>query len=131
MRAPSSKRLQDEPNLTPQEARLIRKFAKAADDPDEIDDLVDFDVVLVTWEIMSKMYHRPDSTYVALLAMDDIMHTYGIETIPGDLDFDESPDYEYLNAGDTYAATLIYNIRTDTLRISTIGDILERAGSRY
>jgi hypothetical protein len=37
-----------------------------------------------------------------------------------------TPQYEYLNMGDVYNATLVYNRESDTVRIAVAGDIMER-----
>jgi hypothetical protein len=63
----------------------------------------------------------------ALRAMDRILGTSGIEAFGNRQPIRPyAPAYEYLNAGDTYATTLIYTRDTDTIRISSWGDIAER-----
>lgn len=44
---------------------------------------------------------------------------HGVESL-----YLEKPHIFYLNAGDTYATTLIYNYNTDTLRLGCWGDLV-------
>lgn len=62
----------------------------------------------------------------ALHAINEILGTYGVEALGPARGPSQSTPYEYLNAGDTYATTLIYNRKTDTLSVGSWGDIAER-----
>ena len=66
---------------------------------------------------------------MALHAIDQLVETYGVEPLrdpaDGDFDHDGAPAYEYLNTGDTYAATLLYSRDDDTLSIGSWGDVAE------
>ena len=62
----------------------------------------------------------------ALEKINIILEMHGVEGM-GPVDrYDYAPAYEYLNAGDTYATTLIYKRATDRLFIGTYGDVVER-----
>jgi len=64
--------------------------------------------------------------YAALCAIDKILGMHGVEALgPSEYEYGPPP-YEYLNAGDTYATTLIYKRATDTLFIGCYGDVVER-----
>ena len=63
----------------------------------------------------------------ALRAMDRILGTHGIEAFGNRQPrAPYAPAFEYLNAGDTYATTLIYTRDTDTIRIGSWGGIAEK-----
>ena len=64
------------------------------------------------------------NTLAALREMDKILDTHGVEALLP-LNYYKSAPYEYLNAGDAYATTLIYTRATNTLRIGCWGDIVE------
>lgn len=64
-----------------------------------------------------------------MVALDEIAGTYGVEALMArDARW---PDYEYLNSGDTYNTTLLFNHRTKSFSVGCWGDIVERAGNRY
>ena len=63
----------------------------------------------------------------ALREMSEILDMHGVEALgPRHYDYFKPSPYEYLNAGDTYATTLIYDRAKDTLSIGSWGDIAER-----
>lgn len=65
---------------------------------------------------------------MVLDAINNIVGTHGVEALhhPRSSNPEGAPSWEYLNAGDPYATTLIYTRATDTLRIGCWGDIAER-----
>jgi hypothetical protein len=66
---------------------------------------------------------NPDA---ALREMDKILDMHGVEALgPRHYDYFKPSPYEYLNAGDTYATTLIYDRAKDTLSIGCYGDVVE------
>ncbi len=129
MRAPSVKKLTEAfRDLTPEDAKLIRKFAKVVDDRDELEELVDAKAP-ATAAYVRQMYHSPyDSgmwrTTVALHAIDQLMGGYGIEPL-GPISMREGPPYEFVNFGDPYDTTLIYDRDKDRLFIGAWGDLPE------
>jgi hypothetical protein len=130
MRAPSVKTLTANFRISPDEAKLIRKIAAAADDGEELNALIDARVP-ATSNYVRSMHSDPYRsriwrTTVALHAMNDIMGTHGVEGLGPPRSGDYAPPYEYLNTGDTYAATLVYDRDRDRLFVSTWGDIAER-----
>lgn len=132
MRAPSAARLMEAfKDLTRENANLIRKLAHAADDPVRFSSLIHGNAVLsATAAYARSCYGDPfDSGMwrrtMALHAIDRLLGTYGVEPL-GTVDVHDGPAFEYCNAGDTYATTLIYMRDTDTLRIGCWGDLVER-----
>jgi hypothetical protein len=57
--------------------------------------------------------------------MNEVFGTHGVEGLGPPRSGDYAPPYEYLNAGDTYAATLIFDRDKDRLFISSWGDVVE------
>lgn len=130
MRAPSINVLQQTLRLDLEQAKLVRAFAKAADDADDLRSLVDARAP-ETARYVRSMYNDPYRssmwrTTVALHAIDEVVGGYGVEGLGPDVGGPTPPPYEYINAGDTYATTLIYRRRTDTLSVGSWGDIVER-----
>ncbi len=131
VRVPSEKNLLSAfPSLTPASAKLIRMFAKAADDGAKLKELVDA-YAPETAKYVRSMHSDPYRTgiwrvTVALHAINELLGTYGVEALGPGRTGDYAPPYEYLNAGDTYATTLIYSRDGDNLRVGNWGDIAER-----
>lgn len=130
MRAPSVKTLTANFRLSPDEAKLIRKIAAAADDGEELKTVVDARVPATSSYVRS-LYSDPYRsrlwrTTVALHAMNEIMGTHGVEGLGPQRSGDYAPSYEYLNTGDSYAATLVYDRDGDRLFVSSWGDIAEK-----
>jgi hypothetical protein len=130
MRAPSVKTLTGNFRLSADEAKLIRKLAAAADDGEKLKSAVDAHVP-ATESYVRSMHSDPYRsrlwrTTVALHAMNEVMGTHGVEGLGPPRGGDYAPPYEYLNTGDTYAATLVYDRNGDRLFISSWGDIAER-----
>lgn len=137
MRMPSVKRLVSELNLSNTDASLIRRIGRSVDTVENLHRALKSDErlrwladdVLCNHSSMNTGWRR---TY-ALRAMDLILGTHGVEALAPSNDWHNGyggPPWEYLNAGDAYAATLIYTTATDTIRIACWGDIAERFPSR-
>lgn len=71
------------------------------------------------WE--RKCFHRPNLQELALHAIDALVGTSGVEAIYHD-DWGD-PTFEYLNTGDTYAATLL--VSDGDAVIGCWGDVVE------
>ena len=130
MRSPSVKALTATFSLDAKDARLIKKLAQAANCEEDLAPLIE-KCCPETRAYVQSMYSSPYRsqmwrTTVALHAMDAILGTHGVEALGGSGREGYAPPYEYLNAGDTYATTLIYKRATDTLSIGSWGDIAER-----
>jgi hypothetical protein len=68
-------------------------------------------------------WHRPETSLLRLAVLDELAGTHGIES------FETRRDgwCDYLNAGDTYAPTLVWF--RGKYRVTTWGDIAERYGA--
>ncbi len=134
MRAPSEKKLVEAfRDLTPKNAKLIRAFARAEDDPEKLEELVE--KVPATDAYVRSLYSSPYNSgmwrvTVALHAINELVDGYGVEPL-GPVDTRYGPPYEYINMGDTYATTLIYDRDKDELFIGDWGSIVEEEGEEW
>lgn len=83
----------------------------------------DYESVRV-WEAQS--FNRPRYTERLMCALNEIAGALGVDALFKATDANQ-PVYEYLNMGDSYAATLVFNREAHTIRVASIGDILERS----
>lgn len=123
-------------------ANLIRRIAHATTMPkdggrmgtkDQLRELIDRHCP------MTERYHRschgnPFTTEIwrvtmALHAINDLMGGFGVEAFGSKRRGDYAPSFEYINYGDPYETTLIYQRSFDVLRIACWGDIAEKAAS--
>lgn len=109
-------------------ASLMRRIAKAADEPDDLMRLIRR--VEPTARYVNQLHHSPYESAmwrrtVVLHALDVLLGTAGVEPL-GPISAFRGPPYEYLNAGDTYVATLIFSRDADAITIGSWGDIAER-----
>ena len=130
MRAPSAKTLLSTFRLPSEAAKLIRAFAAASDDGARLKELVD-KWAPATANYVRSMHSDPYRaqlwrTTVALHAINEHLGTYGVEGLGPPRSGDYAPPYEYLNAGDSYAATLVYDRDKDRLFVGSWGDVAEQ-----
>ena len=131
MRAPSAKTLLSEfKQLSAEDAKLIRSIAGAADDGEKLKELIDARVP-ATASYVRSLHSDPYRSRlwrntVALHAMNELLGTYGVEGLGPTRGGDYAPPYEYLNAGDTYTGTLIYDRDRDRLFVGSWGDVVEQ-----
>lgn len=133
MKAPTKKRLCDLLNLEPKAASLIKRLASSVDDRERLETLIEKHCA-ETWEYAKRCHSWPfDSAMwrrtMVLHAIDCIMDTYGVEAL-GECSDDgrQGPPFEYMNTGDSYVLTLVYDRIKDKLFISSWGDVVEREG---
>ncbi len=107
----------------------VRALAHAVDDPERLATLIE-ERHPETARYVRQMFNSPYRSQiwrvtVAMHAIDRILGTHGVEVLGPPRNGDYAPPYEYCNAGDAYASTLIYKRATDTLLIGSWGDIVE------
>ncbi len=116
--------------LDRQGALIIRALAERVDDPARLSAVIGNNVACkATADYIRTMHSDPFTSRmwrrtVALHAMDAVLGTHGVEPL-GTVDHREGPPYEYLNAGDTYSTTLIYDRDADRVFIGSWGDVVE------
>lgn len=133
VKAPTAKRMREAfPGSSNVELHLIRKLARTTDDAEMLRALIDAECV-ATHYYYRRCHSDPFASHMwrvtlVLHAIDGILGTHGVEPLRRKEDgITEAPSYEYLNAGDTYATTLIYHRDANALRIGAWGDIVEHA----
>lgn len=115
--------------LDAKQAGLIRRLAHATDDRVLLEKIINAECP-ATAAYARSCYHDPYDTHMwrvtmTMHAIDKTLGTFGIEGL-GKMRCDlGAPLFEYCNAGDEYATTLIYTRKTDTIRIGCWGDIVE------
>ena len=72
-------------------------------------------------------YNPPTLTERTMDALNDALDGFGVESIEGRGGFIAS----YVNMGETYETTILYNELTDTFLIVSWGDWVERNERRY
>lgn len=76
---------------------------------------------------MAECYHPLRTCDIRLHALDSIAGTHGVEYIAHEDDASHGVyGLWYLNAGDSYSATIIYDHRVSRYRVASWGDIVER-----
>ena len=75
-----------------------------------------------TWE--AQCLNPPSYHERLMCALDEIAETHGVEALWGAGQY--WPEYEYLNAGDTYAPTLIYKLESGRFFVGCWGDLVEK-----
>ena len=131
MKTPSVKALRATfRDLTAEQASLIKRLAAARDDREALATILESECP-VTWAYLRSCYNDPLSsrmwrTTMVLHAIDTIVGTCGVEALGDGEGPSYAPPFEYLNAGDTYAATLVYKRASDRLFVGCWGDVAER-----
>lgn len=130
IKMPSATRLMSTFGISRADANLLRSIGHAVDNADTLRANIDLSCP-ETAAYVRTLYSDPYTSHmwrvtVALHAMDVILGTHGVEALGGSSDSVKAPPFEYLNAGDTYATTLVFCRASCTITIATWGDIAER-----
>ena len=130
MRAPSTKTLISTFGISADAAKAIRALAASAGDGERLRVLVD-ERSPATARYVRSLHSDPYALadladHVALHAINEHLGTYGVEGLGPPRSGDYAPPYEYLNAGDTYSTTLIYDRDRDRLFVGSWGDLVEK-----
>jgi hypothetical protein len=72
----------------------------------------------------AECYHAPTLADLRMHALNTETECFGVEYVQGN-GTRRSPSFEYLNAGDTYATTIV-RFSNGRYRVTTWGDIVER-----
>jgi hypothetical protein len=120
MRAPSIKRLCESLNLEMEKAKLIRALIKKEQKTR------DATLFPSTVEWIERCYHTPNWVERVLSCCNEILEGYGVEGIDGE-DF-RCPLMAYVNLGETYQDTILFCYKTQSFRVQSVGDYLEKMG---
>lgn len=71
--------------------------------------------------------NRPPYIERLMMALNEILEGHGVEAV---IRSGNPPDAEYVNMGDTYATTLIWDCKTKSFRLQSLGDWIEAAERR-
>lgn len=78
---------------------------------------------------IAECYHPPKTYDVRMHVLDAIAETCGVEYLEGKHDtFTENTGWYYLNAGETYAPTIVRSCESGSYRVCSWGDLVERHG---
>jgi hypothetical protein len=78
---------------------------------------------------IEQCWHRPKYSERLMLALNEIIEGHGVEVIWGP-DSETWPEAAYVNTGDYYNATLMYDCRDHRVRVTTVADFVERNQKR-
>ena len=112
-------------------AQVIKRLCALADKPEELENFIDsycpgtsaYARQCYTSPYNTKMWRRT----MVLHAVNDLIDGHGVEPLGpmDDWSVGYAPPYEYVNMGDSYSVTLIYDRDEDSLTIGSWGDIAE------
>lgn len=116
--APSKKALIDALNITPEQADTVRRLIRG-----EIrtKDETRFPKANAYFR---RCHHEPGRLARILECLNEALEMHGVETIGECRTY--GPPAEYLNAGDTYAATLLFDHIAGNFKLTSWGDWYER-----
>lgn len=116
--APSKKALIESLNITPEQADTVRGLIRG-----EIRTR-DAEKFPRSNAYFSKCFHEPRRLDRILACLDECLGTHGVEAL-GDVRT-YGPPAEYLNTGDTYAATILFDHLAGNFKLTSWGDWLEK-----
>jgi hypothetical protein len=76
-------------------------------------------------ELIKQCFNPPGWSHKTLTALNEIIEGHGVEAIWLTEDKHRTPDYEYINQGDPYVPTIMYDCCNGDFFIAAWGDILE------
>jgi len=117
-KAPSKKKLVECLNITPEKAELVRRIIRGEVSTFDADKFPNSNTHF------KACYHTPKKVERLLYCLNEVLEGFGIECIGEVKTY--GPPAEYINVGETYACTVIFNRITDTFQLSSWGDWLER-----
>ena len=84
------------------------------------------------YNAVKECYHKPSHSYLLLRVFNNLLHGYGIEYISS-IEDTHSKLYglSYVNLGDLYNTTIVYNHNEDEFLIANCGSIIEKLPNYY
>lgn len=121
MRLPSIERMQSVLSIDLETAKRIRKIMEASN----LEKVCELSENARRW--VSACYRAPGLSITKMYAIDEVLETHGIE-YQGKGSNQKSPAFDYCNAGDTYAPTvlLIWGTNGPRFAVGCWGDIVEK-----
>jgi len=105
------------PNLPRRNALAIRDIVKGYLNPREIPEVE---------HCFRGFHHDPDRVYAKLIALNFYLDGHGVEAIREEKSGLGKVVAEYVNTGDTYNTTILYNVKSQNFYVTTMGDFVER-----
>ena len=126
-RAPSVKRLVDALKITPEKARTARGLIQGAIRTK------DEKLFPKSNRLFDRCHHPMRRLDRIIECLNELLEMHGVEYVSsGEQQMDGSHIVaEYLNSGDTYSMTLLFNHRSEAFSLTTWGDFIERNQRRY
>lgn len=84
----------------------------------------DLDSMPAVSELRRQCYNEPSKHHKVMTALDSLFDTCGVEHI-GEVHMHDGPPIEYLNTGDSYAATVVWYRDLGKFRVQCYADAVE------
>jgi hypothetical protein len=120
MKSYSIKRISESLNVERETARKIKALVNYELEPDQFES-VD------AW--IRQCYNEPSIDEKIMCALNELLDGHGIEAIRDSRQWDSyygDCRFSYVNMGDTYNATILYDCMNDRYILSSWGDVVER-----
>lgn len=133
MQSPTLSRLQSLLGMSAADARQVKSLCVARDDRDRLEALIEASHP-ATAAYARSCHSSPYlssiwRTTMVLDACDRLLGTTGVESMGAEDRAPYAPRFEYLNTGDSYALTLVYDRDRDALIISSLDAVSSRLDS--
>lgn len=110
-------------NITVEQAATIKGIIKGNIDPEGFKSVQ-------SW--VAQCYNKPSKLELKLEAINEVLEGFGIEYIESSNDdFNDSQGLSYVNLGDTYVNTVIFDHSDNTWNYCSWGDIVEENQENY
>jgi hypothetical protein len=110
-------------NITIEQATAIKGIIKGTIDPTTVKSVQNW---------ISQCYNMPYKVELKLCAINDILEGFGVEYISSvNDDYSEVYGLDYVNLGDTYTPTVIFDHNSRKWRFTSWGDIVESNQNFY
>lgn len=104
-------------NVSQKDARIIVRLCNGT---------IDLESFPEAQNRIRECYNRPDDTDLTLTVLNKILSGYGVESVEWESGAIYSSDFiQYVNFGDTYATTILYNPETCQYEIGDWGSLYE------
>lgn len=115
------------PKLSPRAAFHIMKICNGTRDPLESVEGLE-NAANAAYKRVNECYNRPTDVDVILHSINTLIGGYGVEGVPWEIDAMQNGEFiEYVNLGDTYITTILYNPETCKFEISDWGSLYEES----